>query len=335
MSSGSARSAVLLTLLICGHAHAQVPEAPPAAEPPAPAAEPPAPAVEPSPVAAPAVPESPEAIEARAAVVRAKALVAVENYGAALAEYTRALELLEGDPRQAAVLNNIAVCYERMFRYDLALQYYESYLREADASTEDRAEVEQIVASLRALLGTVRITGVHTGEIWIDDRKLGDAPIDILVPAGFHVLEIRARGYEPARRELRVAAGAVHDVHIELVPIDTYRGLPPTYFWVGTGLTTAAAITGTVLGVSALNEHERGEADAMHGRPVDGQPARSLALQADIAFGATLALGIGTTVLFFLTDWSSPSEERAGDAIQLGFGVTTRAFGLSLTGSTP
>jgi tetratricopeptide (TPR) repeat protein len=324
MSSGSARRAVLVTLLISGHVHAQVPEAPPAVEA--------APAVE---APAPEATESLEAIEARAAVGRAKALVAVENYGAALAEYTRALELLEGDPRQAAVLNNIAVCYERMFRYDLALQYYESYLRDADASAEDRAEVEQIVASLRALLGTVRITGVRAGEIWIDDRKLGDAPIDVLVPAGFHVLEIRARGYEPARRELRVAAGAVHDVHIELVPIDTYRGLPQTYAWIGVGLTAAAAVTGTALGIAALSKHEDGQRDARRGLWVDGQDAKDLALQADIAFAAATTFGVGTIVLAFLTDWDSSEEERNISTARFSLGVTSSSFGLSIQGTTP
>jgi tetratricopeptide (TPR) repeat protein len=327
MSSINPHRALLLSLLIAGHAHAQVPEAPPAVQRPAPELEVAAPA--------PESPESPEASEARGAVARAKALVAVENYGAALAEYTRALELLEGDPRQAAVLNNIAVCYERMFRYDLALQYYEAYLREAEATAEDRAEVEQIVASLRALLGTVRITGVRSGEIWIDDRKLGDAPLDVMVPAGFHVIEVRARGYQAERREVRVAAGAVHDLHIELEPIDTYKGLPQTYVWIGVGLTTAAAITGAVLGITALSKHEDGQRDAERGLWVDGQATKDLAIQADIAFGVATAFGVGTVVLAFLTDWEGSHDERASGKARWAFDVTSTSFRLSLEGETP
>src|SRR5689334_10173280 len=100
-------------------------------------------------------PESADAEAARTAVARAKALFAVGDYGAALAEFTRAYELLHDDPRQADVLNNIAVCYERMFRYDLALTHYQRYLDESTASAEDRAEVEAVMRSLRDLLGTV------------------------------------------------------------------------------------------------------------------------------------------------------------------------------------
>jgi tetratricopeptide (TPR) repeat protein len=277
-----------------------------------------------------------DADEARTAVARAKALFAVGDYGAALAEFTRAHELLHDDPRQGAVLNNIAVCYERMFRYDLALAFYERYLREGSASAEDRAEVEAVMKSLRDLLGTVRITGVTRGEIWIDDRKLGDVAIDVLVPAGLHVIEIRARGYESQRRELRVSARAVHEVHIQLEPIDTYRGLPSTYFWVGTGLTAAAVITGTVFGVAALSEHSDGQREADRGLYVDGKAADDLALQADVAFGAALALGVGTTLLFFLTDWGGhPSAEHDSAAIRVAGGVTPSSVGLLLQGSVP
>lgn len=307
---------VLASLCVCAHAQTP-PEAAPTLAP------------EPTPEA------TPDAEAARTAVARAKALFAVGDYGAALAEFTRAHELLHDDPRQADVLNNIAVCYERMFRYDLALLYYERYLREGNATPEDRAEVEALIANLRDLLGTVRITGVSRGEIWIDDRKLGDAAVDILVPAGLHVIEIRARGYESQRRELRVSARAVHELRVELEPIDTYRGLPSTYFWVGTGLTAAAVITGTVLGVAALSEHSEGERDAARGLYVDGDPARDLALQADIAFGAAVALGAGTAVLFFLTDWEGPTVERSAARAPLALGVTTSSFVIGWRGSVP
>ena len=190
--------------------------------------------------------------------------------------------------------------------------------------------------SLRDLLGTVRISCMTRGEVWIDDRKLGEVPIDVLVPAGDHVIEIRARGYEPERRELRVSARAIHHLHIELTPIDTYRGLPSTYFWVGAGLTTAAAITGSVLGVAALSDDGEGDRDADRGLDTDGEASKDLALQADIPFIAALALGAGTTVLFFLTDWDSPTEkERSAATTKLSFGVTSSSVGLLLQGPTP
>jgi tetratricopeptide (TPR) repeat protein len=296
---------------------------------------PPIVAAEPAPSLAP---ESADAATARVAVARARELFRVGDFSAALAEFLRAHELLHDDPRQADVLNNIAVCYERMFRYELALQYYERYLRESTtASADDRAEVEGVMASLRDLLGTVRITGQRGAEVWIDDRMLGEVPLDVLVPAGLHVIEIRARNYEAQRRELRVTARGLHDVIARLELIERYRGLPSTYFWVGTSLTAAAAITGTAFGIAALNEDAAGDRDAEHMLNVDGQATKDLAVQADIAFGVALAFAAGTTVLYFLTDWgSTPEEQRsvAGTA-KLSFGVTTDAVGLSLIGSTP
>jgi tetratricopeptide (TPR) repeat protein len=316
MSSVSARVSIFAVLLLSAPARAQTPASAPAV--------------------VPATESSATAI-ARISVERAKALVDGGDYNAALAELMRAQELLHGDPRQADVLNNIAVCYERMFRYDLALHYYERYLRESTtASAEDRGEVEAAMAVLIDLLGTVRVTGLHGADVWIDDHKVGKVPLEALVPAGSRVIEVRARGYESTRRELRVVARTMHTVDAQLEKIEAYEGLPSTYFWIGTGLTAAAAITGTVLGVAAMNEHAQGEEDAERGLPVDGQDARDLALQADIAFGATLAFGIGTAVLFFLTDLaSSPDGERRTSSLAFHVDVTSSSFGLGFQGTAP
>lgn len=324
------RTLIALALLLgCARAFAQeaateaTPPAPPPSEP-APAAPPPAP-----------TPESTDAAAARIAVARSKVLIAAGDYGAALAELTRAYELLHDDPRRADVLNNIAVCYERLFRYDLALIYYDRYLQESTtASAEDRAEVEAAMAALRDLLGTVHLSGQSGAEIWIDDHKLGVIPLEVSVPAGLHVLEARKTGYETSRRELRVSARAVHAIDVQLERVDTYRGLPSTYFWIGTGLTAAALVTGTVFGVAALSEHAQGERDAERGHYVDVAPARELALQADIAFGAAVALSVGTAVLFALTDWSSAPEAKRGAAARVSLAVSPVVVGFVLQGSS-
>jgi tetratricopeptide (TPR) repeat protein len=281
--------------------------------------------------------DSADAVAARGVVARAKALFAVGDFSAALAEFTRAYELLAGDARAAAVLNNIAVCHERMFRYDVALEYYARYLHEASPDAEDRAEVEAVMRSLRDLLGTLHITGNTCGEVWVDDRKLGLVPVDLLVSAGAHVLEVRAKGYEPARRELRVTARTTQHLNFELDPLPNYRGLHSAYFWTGTALTTAALVTGAAFGIAALSKHAELGDMAKRGVRVDGQPVRDCALSADIAFGTALVFGVGTTVLFFLTDWHEPTTERAPPpaALSVGFGATRRSFALAVTGAMP
>ena len=59
------------------------------------------------------------------------------NCDGAVVEFEAAYKMI---PRPNA-LYNIAQCQERLFRYDLAVQYYERYLREAPPEAEDRAAV--------------------------------------------------------------------------------------------------------------------------------------------------------------------------------------------------
>jgi len=276
---------------------------------------------------------------ARDTVARGKALFAVGNFSAALGEFMRAYEQLAGDPRQGDVLNNIAVCYERMFRYDLALAHYARYLQEANPSAADRAEVEAVMQGLGDLLGTVRIRSPVRAEVWIDEHMFGFAPADLLVPAGMHAIEVRARGYQSERRELRVTARTTHDWQVWLEPLPESRGLAPAYFWTGVGLTVAAAATTAALGAAALSEHAAGEDETARGLRVDGRDARDLAFGADIALGSMVALGVGTAVLFFLTDWEDrPSAEAppaSGATATVSAHVSPHAWLLTVSGTTP
>jgi tetratricopeptide (TPR) repeat protein len=346
----NARRALLLAVqacaLCCTQAFGQAStESPPVAQPAATdgaAVEPaePAPASTAAPVeTAPqaASEETPGARTARPVVARAKALFAVGAYGAALAEFMRAYQLLEGDPRQPAVLNNIAVCYERMFRYDLALAYYERYLREGAPDASDRAEVEAAMRALRDLLGTLHITGNVRGEVWVDDRKLGELPAELLVPAGSHVIEVRAKAHESERREVRVTARSHATLHFDLTALPAHRGLSPAYFWVGAGLTGAALITGGVLGANALSKDKDGAARVNDGYYDDGRSAKDLALGADVAFGAALLFGATSALLYFMTDWGDPPRENRMQpeprTLSWTAGAGPRSLSLQMTGS--
>jgi tetratricopeptide (TPR) repeat protein len=261
---------------------------------------------------APAPPEPAQTRQARELTARAKERFDAGDFGAALVEFSRAYELLEHDPRRAELLNNIAVCHERMFRYDLALHYYERYLREGAASGADRAEVEAVIRGLRGLLGTLRITANVSSEIWIDDRPFGVLSREVLVPAGSHVIELRARAHEPARREIRVVPRAAQSLHFELQPLPQYSGVRPAYFWTGVGLTGTALVTGAALNLRALGEKKDAEALALMKLATveDERKYQNLALASYLAYGATALFAVGSTVLFFLTDWSSKQREH-------------------------
>src|SRR5262245_43484259 len=91
---------------------------------------------------------------AQIAIERGQELFDTENYAGALSEFEAAYHLLEGDSKRAAMLSNIALCHERMFRYDLALTYYEKYLHEAGPEARGRAAAETARKRLRDLLVT-------------------------------------------------------------------------------------------------------------------------------------------------------------------------------------
>jgi tetratricopeptide (TPR) repeat protein len=267
--------------------------------------------------ATPADAESPQTRQARELTARGRERFEAGDFRAALVEFSGAYELLEHDPRRAELLNNIAVCHERMFRYDLALHYYERYLREGAPDAADRAEVEAVIRGLRGLLGTLRITANVDSEIWIDDRPFGTLSRELLVPAGPHVIELRARAHESARREVRVVPRASQSLHFDLQPLPAYHGVHRAYFWAGVGVTSAALLTGGALALRALSVEK--DAEALNRRELatveDERKYKNLALASDLAFGTAALFAVGSTVLFFLTDWGKArSEETRPDA---------------------
>ena len=312
----------------------------PAAEAAAPVATEPVPSPAP---AAPTAPEDPAWTRAREQVARGEALFAVGNYDAALTEFVGAYRQLDGHPRQYVVLHNIALCHERMFRYDLALQFYERYLRDGGQAAEDRAEVAAVARALRGLLATLQVDSNVRAEVWVDNRRMGDAPGEVWLPAGRHVVELRAELRQPSRLEVQVGARETLRVRFDLQPLSNYRGLPPTYFWVGVGLSAAALGVGAILGANALDQsNSASELGPLHVEdPHAAGHVKDLALAADIGFGTAVVFGVTTTVLFFLTDWGDGEHEprnggaaRArGDSPRFSPVASGEVFGGTLRGS--
>lgn len=276
-----------------------------------------------------------ETQEARELTLRARARFDAGDYAAALSEFTRAYELLANDPRRALLLNNIAVCHERMFRYDLALQYYQRYLREANTDAEDRAEVEAVIRGLRDLLGKLHVTSNVRAQIWVDERALGYAPGEIEIPAGTRVIKLQASGRQPMQRELTVVARSTQSVHFELEPLPEYHGIQPTYFWSGVGLTAVALVTGGALGIAALSAQHENERLARVGLllPEDEERKKNLGLAADVCFGSAALFAVGSTVLFFLTDFRKPEREREPRKLSLSPRMGKATWQLSLVGT--
>lgn len=261
--------------------------------------------------------------KAMEAVETGEALFEAGNFDAAVAQFERAYELLGDDPRRHALLNNIAVSHERAFRYAAALRYYHRYLSESAPDAADRAEVGSVIRTLDNLLGTVVLQVSGAPELWVDGRHVGACPSELKLPAGRRVVELRATGFEPQRREITVTARQTTTVRFTLRPISELGGLPPHFFYLGVGLTAAAAATATVLGALLLRNH--GRAEDFAARQGNRQTADALSRQealanlergTDLALGATAALGTATVVLLLMTNWhlDAPAEAPA-DAV--------------------
>lgn len=260
--------------------------------------------------------EGPGTTEARSAIARARDRFDRGDYEAAVLDFQRAFELLAGDPRQSLLLNNIAVCYERLFRYDLALRYYQQYLDAGPTDAADREEVARVIAGLRGLLGKLRIVSNVPAQVWVGRDIQLDAPGEAWVPAGTHVVEVSARGHESERRQVRVAPRSAQTLRFELKPAPRYEGLPRAYFYSGVALTGAALIVGAGFGLKALQQHRHASADysrdSAQNRLLQSDNEQITRLQhgADICFATAALFGVSTLVVFFLTDWSKRREPQ-------------------------
>jgi tetratricopeptide (TPR) repeat protein len=287
--------------------------------------------------------------EARAALSRGNDLFTRGNFEAALTEFQRVYELLASRPNRYVALLNIARCYERLFRYDQAVEYYQRFLSEAPQDDPDRAAATATAGALEGLLGTVEIqSNVREAQIWVDDRQVSEQVRAVRIPGGVHVIELRARGYAPARQQLSLPARTTRALEFRLERLNIRRGLNPAFFGVAAGFTVAGGIATGILGAQVLSI--RAEVDRLRASPnradqlMVGQDQkdqiRSFAIATDIVLSVTLVSAIGTTLLGIATEWRRPPEEsaprpaaRALTPVIVAPMAASNTVGLSLGGS--
>jgi tetratricopeptide (TPR) repeat protein len=302
-----------------------------------------------APAEAPAT-DAPEVVEARQHIASGEAFLTAENFDAALVEFQRAYDLLESNPIRFIVLYNIGQCHERMFRYDLALEFYRRYLDEGGENAEDRATVEATMRALDGLLATLVITSnVPTAEVWVDARQvatLSPERREVRIPGGVHTVELRMRGFVPEQQQVQVAARSRTEVSFTLEQLsEEYRGIDAWVFWSSGGVAIACALGGAVVGVLALTESQSLQAkrddltnpERFLITEADNERVQTLALTADVLFGGAVLFGATAVTLAFLTNWDGDEAPREGAAaattasLQLvpAFSPTSAGFSLS------
>jgi len=304
----------------------------------------------PPPEAAPST--EPRFVEARERNAAGEAFFEAGNFGAALTEFERVYQLLEGRPTRYFVLYNIGQCHERLFRYDRAIEFYRRYLVEGGPEAEARAEVDATVRGLEALLGTVEITAnVPTAQLWIDDIEVGvfDAEHSaVRVPSGRHTIELRADGYVPAQREVQILARGRVSAALVLEELSDYEGVDSWLFWTSAGVGAAALVVGGVFGILAMTQSSDASARcpnaACDPATAEAWSENTVALResiqrnaliADILYGTGALFGVTAVMLAFLTDWNddeTPESAARARILLLPSGAPGYA-GVSLTGA--
>jgi tetratricopeptide (TPR) repeat protein len=266
-------------------------------------------------------PPSPSAVDQRLA--QGEVLFEAGNYDAALADFARAYDELEGDPERFLLLFNMGQCAERLFRYDEAITDYRRYLAEGGDAADGAADVRASIRALEGLLGTIVITtNVPSATVWVDGREAGAAPGELRIPGGPHTIELRAPGHASGAQPTTVAARERIEIRIVLAEVSSFEGMDPTVFGVTAGVAGATLVAALVTGSVALSMHDR-----ELGRPAD---MRSLADQrtiADVALAADAlwiaggVLGIASIALAFLTDWDGHPDRPSDARLRLGPGA--------------
>ncbi len=238
---------------------------------------------------------------------------------------------------QPAPLLAMARCEEKLYRYASAMEHYQRYLDVAEDDDAQKAEVQRTLSALQRRLGTVKIRAAKPAQVWLGGHVIGNAPSELMLPAGRHVLEFRIEGHAAQRRSVEVRARKRSEVFVEIdrkmeiAPShsDTDRtthaqvdrslqqdtedeGLDPTLFWIGAGLTVATATAGTVFGLQARAKRDEAEKiDPRISREAEIEEIQTASRTADILFGTAAVLGIATAITAIFTDWESDDEVAA------------------------
>jgi tetratricopeptide (TPR) repeat protein len=265
----------------------------------------------------------------REALLRARVRFDERDYRGAALEYERALHAIAPGPRRNDVLNNLALCFERAFAYDAAVEAYERYLREARPAEDERRELENVVRTLRDRLGGLRITSNVRAEVWVDETLRGTTPLDLALTGGEHVVELRALGHRQERRGVRVVPRAQESVAVDLTPESKYAGPAPAYFWTSAAVSAAGLASLAGCGLRVLRLHRDAERAGDLVSQQDGTKIRNLAIATDLSLGLTALSGAAAAILYALTDFSGERHPR----VLVGASISRESAQLALGGT--
>jgi len=253
------------------------------------------------------------------------AAYAAKQFTAARAHFAKAHAMLAS-----------ARTFRALGRSDFALDNYTLARAELEAAlahpispltSDQRSEVDQILAWMRANLSAVRLElAPAAAHAEIDGRPV--QPGELLLEPGEHRLVASASGYEPYsvqfKLELATPGPALNVTLVKTKipaltsattepPVSSVRDSSNTWMWLGGGGALALASGATLFG---LGLHENALVEA----PGSPQPLREIEQQQSrgmwltglgIGFGALGVAGIAGSILLFTQRHADPNPSRA------------------------
>ncbi len=268
--------------------------------------------------------------QARADFERGADLYRAGDYRGALAAF-QAAQARAPAPQS---LFNIARCQERLGELAEAVESYDAYLSAAPAAP-DRAAVAAHLAELQARLpleASLRVSVQPPASVSVDGDAAGRSPVALQLKPGRHQVRAAEDGYQPAEREVDLAAGARTQLELSLVPVlplaqtggqapeaavkDTVapapKAAPRRWTYVSAGVAAVCLAVGIGFGVSA----QKAQDTLRDGTPrspeqvqqiYDTANARSAA--ANGFYAAAGIAGVAALALFFAEPhFGSPAE---------------------------
>jgi tetratricopeptide (TPR) repeat protein len=196
------------------------------------------------------------------------------------------------------ILYNMALCYDDMHQYALAMDYYKQYMeKEKKISEEQLAAIKERFKTLKSFLGALTITcNVDGADVFIDGEAVGKTPLeDVTIETGDHKVSVKVDGYKDYLETVTVVSGKTASMNVKL----------------------KEAAPSSLAGAGAIKPDEGGgKAAGAHGK-------KKLAPGAFWGtFAAMLALGAGTAVVGGLSvanhdEFQDTKKDTPGDTKKL------------------
>jgi PEGA domain len=274
-------------------------------------------------------PRSATADEASAHFRRGAEFYNENNLDAALAEFTKAYEVLPN----FRVLYNLGQVHAERHDYVAAIRAFQAYLDEGGTEVPDdrRSQVQAELSSLREKTAPLAVNcNVAGAELRVDGVLVGPLPLKepVAVNAGLRRVTITKAGYTTEERKVLVAGRQTAHVDVILAPTDgqsaptASKGAAPVReasnpgLWISLAATGVFASGAAVFGVLTLQKNKDLDRELQR-YPADtgkiGDVRDSVKLNAGLTDGLAAAAGISAvfTVYFLVSDRSEKDKASA------------------------